>query len=57
MSSASRQPIIKKKESRKELDTFLNPVFKCIVGKKNYSINIYNALLVKCKTTKFLLLN
>ena len=57
MYSASRQPILKKKYRRKGLVTSLNPVFKSIVGKENYSINIYKMLLVKCKTNKLLLLN
>ena len=57
MNSASRQHILKKKYRRKGLVTSLNPVFKSIVGKENYSINIYKTLLVKCKTTKLLLLN
>ena len=57
MNSANGQPILKKKDSRKGLVTFLNPVFKSVVGKENYSINIYKALLVNCKTTKLLLLN
>ena len=57
MNSANGQPILKKKDSRKGLVTFLNPVFKSVVGKEDYSINIYKALLVNCKTTKLLLLN